>query len=175
MTTFLDATLPEDTIPEVSDIEYPCIVCGKEAGPYGKRGPKPKYCDDHKTNKRKGSTGRVTGSAASLAAQATETLSQLNAMIAVGAMAVQMFQTAKALQEGDEQFRAQAFAALVTDPELCKFILKGGVMSAKLTLALAYGGLGMTVAPTAIMELKDKKERRLAKKALEDMDNATGA
>lgn len=160
--------LPHDSVPETIDVEYPCEKCGREAGPYSGRGRKPKICSECKPRRTtKSNVPKVTGATANLAAQATEVLSQLNAMIAVGCMAVKMFGTARAIGDYDDTFKAQAHAALITDPELCKFILKGGVKSAKITLALAYGGMAMSVAPTAVSEVRLMRERRAAEKETE--------
>lgn len=162
--------LEQDTVPLLADVEYPCRVCGKEAGPYGGRGPKPKLCDEHKkvTGKR-GSVPKVGGNVATQAAQATAVLVQLNAMLAMGAMALQLFGTASAIAGANEQFETQAYNALVTDPALCQLILKGGAKSAKLSLGIAYGGMAISVVPTAIEELREKKaERQAAREAAEN-------
>ena len=156
--------LEQDSIPPVSDVEYPCVVCGQEAGPYGGRGPKPKYCPEHKKVSAGKRSSKVTGAPASLAAQATGVLVQLNGIIAAVGMAAGMFKTASALAAANEGFQEQAYAALVTDQELCKLILTGGVKSAKLSLGIAYFGLGAAVLPVAAEELKEKKAvRDLAK------------
>lgn len=168
MPDFVDAGIPSDTAPETTDVEYPCRVCQREAGPYSGRGPKPKLCPEHKTTKR-GSSPKVTGTTANLAAQATAVLCQLNGIIAMGAMATGFFRTAHALAGANEGFEQQAHAALLTDPELCRLILKGGVKSAKLSLGIAYAGLGMAVFPTAVEEAKEKKAARdAAREAAED-------
>lgn len=160
-----DDTLPRDTVPETIGVEYPCRKCGREAGPYRGRGRKPTLCADCKPAKNRGQGApRVTGANANLAAQATEVLSQLNGFMALGTAAMKMFGTAGAISSYDETFKSQAYAALVTDPELCRFILKGGVKSAKLTLLMAYGGMAVAVAPTAINEVKEiQAARREAK------------
>jgi hypothetical protein len=44
-------------------------------------------------------------------------------------------------------------------------ILRGGVKSAKITLGLAYVGMGTQVVPVAAMELRELKEKRAARKA----------
>lgn len=169
---FTDAVIP-DTVPDLSDIEYPCSVCGEESGPYGGRGRKPTKCSKHKKATSGNSSPRVTGNAQNLAAQATGVLVQLNGMIALGISALGLFQTGGAIASANEQFEAQAYQALLTDPELCKLILKSGGKSAKLSLLIAYGGMGMTVGPTAVMELKERKAIREAKREAEE--NATGA
>jgi hypothetical protein len=176
---FIDATSPvePDTAPPVADAEYPCRVCGQEAGPYGGRGPKPKYCPTHKKGGTRSDTPRankVTGTTANLAAQSTAVLVQLNGMLAIGAMALGLNETASSIAQANPTFEDQAYQALLTDPELCKLILKGGVKSAKISLAIAYAGMGASVLPTAAMEFKEKKAERDARKA-EAEANATGA
>jgi hypothetical protein len=172
---FADAVpVTPDSTPEYEDVEFPCRVCGKESGPYGGRGPKPKYCIEHKKSKTPAArASKVTGTAANLAGQATGVLVQLNSILAVAAMAVGLNGTASAIFESNTTFEEQAYQALLTDPELCKFLLKGGVKSAKVTLGIAYFGMGATVLPTAAMEIKEKKAERDARKA-EELD-ASGA
>lgn len=160
---FQDAELPDDTVPATSDVEYPCEVCGKEAGPYGGRGRKPRRCAEHKRSKSAPRTGvKVTGASASLAAQAAGVLEQLNGILAMGLMVTGMQDTAHALASANESFKEQAYLALTTDAELCKLILKGGVKSAKLSLGLAYVGLGAAVLPVAVNEAREKKAAREA-------------
>jgi hypothetical protein len=163
---FTDASVPDndeptDSIPLTDSVEYPCSVCGKEAGPYGGHGRKPTKCPEHK--KAKSSGVRVNGRDANLAAQAAKTLSQINGMVALLSSAMGMFKTGGAIAGYNEVFEAQAFAALSTDPELCRMILKTGVKSAKVSLALAYGGMAVAVGPVAFLELKEKKEAREVK------------
>jgi hypothetical protein len=165
---FSDAVpLPSDSVPELEEIEYPCKVCGREAGPYGGRGPKPRLCPEHK-KVTKGSTPKVTGTVASQAAQATAVLVQLNGIIAIGAMALGLNATASSIAGANDVFEQQAYQALLTDPDLCKLILKGGVKSGKVALGIAYAGMGVSVVPTALMELKEKKAERLAAKEAEE-------
>jgi len=161
--TFEDALPDMDTVPDLEDVEYPCRVCGRESGPYSGRGRKPVLCLDHKSTTRgKKSTPKVTGSAANLAAQATGVLTQLNGMIAIGLMAVGLNGTASAIAAANGTFEEQAHAALLTDPDLCKLILRGGVKSAKVALGLAYVGMGVSVVPVATMEVRAIKEQRAA-------------
>jgi hypothetical protein len=154
---------PADDIPSLDVIEYPCEVCGREAGPYSGRGRKPKYCADHKRNKNTNTSPRVKGTNASLAAQATEALVQINNMGAVFAMVLGYHETAGAISDKEEIFRQQTYSALLTDPSLCNVILRAGTNSAKLSLAISYGMFGAAIAPVAIMEFKEKRDAALAK------------
>lgn len=160
--TFEDVTAPieSDSVPPLEDVEYPCQVCGREAGPYAGRGQKPKYCDEHKKNKRSStSAGRKTTNDA-LAAQAATVLEQLNGVIAVGLMVLGLNMTASTMAANNEAFKENAFEALKTDPDLCKLICKGGVKSGKLALGIAYASYGTQVVPVAIAEVKAKREER---------------
>lgn len=165
----MSVDLPDDTVPsDLEDVEYPCEVCGKEAGPYAGRGRHPKRCPEHKKGNSNGgssSTRRVTGNAANLAGQATEVLLQLNGILALGAMAVGLNRTASAIASGNGAFAERANAALLTDTELCRTILKGGIKSAKMGLAIAYGGLLLGTAPVAADEIRERRAESEARKA----------
>ncbi len=162
------APIELDSVPPMDDIEYPCEVCGREAGPYGGKGPKPKKCPDHKRQTRSTGSTRKTNNDA-LAAQASAVLEQLNGVVAVMAMAVGFNMTASAIAANNDAFRENAYEALKTDPDLCKLICKGGVKSGKLALGLAYGAFGTQVVPVAMTEFKQKKEERRIK--MEMMEN----
>lgn len=171
---FVDSEMPDDTVPPTSQVEFPCEVCGNESGPYAGRGRKPTRCTAHKRANAKGARApRVTGAPASLAAQAAGVLEQLNGIFAIGCMAVGFNMTASAIAAGNDQFREAAYSALVTDQDLCKLILKGGVKSAKVSLGLAYLSFGMGVAPVATLEYREKKAvREAAKEAANDETRA---
>jgi len=145
-----------DAIPPVADVEYPCDVCGKEAGPYSGRGRKPRKCPEHKRG-TSSSTPKTRGNNAVLAGQAVDALCQLNAFAGVGLMMTGYRATASALADREEAFREQAYAALVTDPALCRMILRAGTTSGKVSLIIAYAMLGAGIAPTAIVEYKSKQ------------------
>jgi hypothetical protein len=150
-----------DVVPETTEVEYPCQVCGREAGPYGGRGRKPKFCDDHR---KSGKTTRTASAPKNnaLAAQAADALVQVNSLIAFGATVMQYDETGETLRNAQEEFRARAHAALVTDPKLCQAILRGGPMSARAALILSYGMLATVVAPVAVQEFRDKRNAKLA-------------
>lgn len=158
--------IAEDEKPPISgEFEYACQQCGKEIT-YGGRGRKPKYCDDHK--KSTGTRRNVnipTGSNDKLAATAVDVLQQGNNFGAVVFMLFQMNRSASSLASREEAFRIQAYEALKSDPALCHTILKGGATSGKIMLLLAYVTLGLSVAPTAIEELKEKREARIAQES----------
>lgn len=164
---FSDATpvddMPDDSIPPLADVEYPCDVCGNESGPYGGRGPKPKRCTDHKRKTQKGTRPATrVGATSTLATQALGVLEQGNALMALLAAGAKLFGTSRAIMEANEGFKEKAYPALVADPELCKFLLKAGPVTGKFGLTLAYVGMGMEVAPIAMMEIQERRAARLA-------------
>jgi hypothetical protein len=162
---FDDAVPPvigEDEAPAVDEV-LSCLECGKSLT-YGGRGRKPKYCDEH----RKASGKRTVGRASTndkLAQQATEALLQINRLTGLGARILGLVGTSEMIMFGEDVFQEQAYAALLTDPALCKQILSAGQISAKFSLAIAYGMLGAQVFPVAVMELKERAAERAAKKA----------
>lgn len=161
---FADAeadTTEFDTVPPVTEVEYPCGVCGREAGPYGGHGRKPTRCSDHKKRQSSGPSVRATGKTAELAVQAAKTLASINGVMAMSLGAFGLFETMGAIFERNEDFEKAAYAALVTDPNLCRQIVRVGETSAKLSLGMAYLSMGMGVAPIAAQEYKRKKEARL--------------
>jgi hypothetical protein len=169
--TFTDVEVPKepepDAVPPTVDVEYPCIVCGRESGPYGGRGRKPRRCPEHKG--RTVSAPRVKGTNASLAAEATEALVQLNGFAAVGAMMIGYHATAGAIAERETLFREQAYSALLTDPALCRTILKGGTTSGKVALVIAYTMFIGGVAPYTISEYRERKAEKVS--AIQDEDS----
>lgn len=165
MTMDFTDTIPPDEVPELDDVTNPCKTCGRQIDvAYGGRGPRPKFCSTCKPVKgMRSQSPRVTGNAQNLASQATGVLVQLNSFMALGAAAIGLFGTAKAIQVANDDFESRAYQALLTDPEFCKSILKSGAKSSKVALALAYGGMAMTVAPTAVIELKERKAEKDAR------------
>jgi hypothetical protein len=97
----------------------------------------------------------------------------LNGIIAIGLMAVGFNDTASAIAGANGLFEQQAMAALTTDPELCRLILKSGTKSAKFSLAFAYAGFGVQVLPTLVNEARDKKAERVAKREAENGETGT--
>lgn len=154
-----------DTVPETSEIDYPCQQCGREAGPYSGRGRKPTKCVECKPNRAAGRTG-VSGGNEKLAALATDALCQINGLMALGAMITGFIETAGAITSAEEDFKTRTHAALLTDPALCRTILKAGTSSAKIALCISYAFMGVSVLPTAVNEVREKKALRAA--ALEE-------
>lgn len=151
-----------DAQPEMDSLA--CQVCGKGLT-YAGRGRKPKFCDEHKSNKSGTGTTRkssVTGNER-LANQATEALVQLNRMTGLGLRLIGMPHTGEMIAFCEEGFREQAYAALLTDPALCKQLLSVGGFSGKTALIIAYGMMGAQMAPVANHEIRQmilaRKER----------------
>ena len=163
---FEDEEMPRDLAPATSgSTEYPCEVCGRESGPYGGRGPKPKKCPEHRrASVAKTGTGTRVGRVAradeALAARAVETLCQINGLLAFATGIVGFTDTCSSIQDAQDLFKERAYAALLTDAELCKSIVKSGAKSGKVALMLAYGFMGVSVVPTITMEFKEKRAAR---------------
>lgn len=153
--TAIEYKFENDVIPETDTVEYPCVICGREAGPYSGRGRKPRYCPDHKKSTK--SVGRKAPKNDALAAQAADALVQVNRMAAFGATVIGYEDTGDALRSAQDEFRNAAHAALVTDEELCRAILRGGALSARLSLLLTYGMMISVVGPVAVHEYRTRR------------------
>ena len=165
---FATADVPTDIptdIPPPSNFDYSCETCGRELF-YAGKGRHPRFCDEHKTGSKtrgKGSGGNVV-----LARQASAVLSQLNGLITLGLMApvtaigLPLPETATALAGTSDVFDEQTYNALLTDPDLCRAIMRGGGASGKVALLIAYGMLAAAVVPVGMAE---HKERRAAANA----------
>jgi hypothetical protein len=77
--------------------------------------------------------------------------------------------TAGAIAERETLFREQAYNALLTDPALCRTILKGGTTSGKVALVIAYTMFIGGVAPYTISEYKERKAEKVS--AIQDEDS----
>lgn len=132
--------------------EYHCAECGAGFEHSG-RGRKPKYCPEHRGT-RSNSSSKVKGTNEQLAAQAVEVLCGINGVVAFGARVMRLTDTGKAITDRETVFREQAYSALLIDPKLCRTILKGSSTSGIFALAMAYGMLGVSIAPVAIDEFK---------------------
>lgn len=145
----------EDATPPTTAPEHSCEICGADVQ-YKGRGRIPKRCPEHRKT-QSASVPKSKGSNATLAATAADALCQWNGLLVVGCMVAGYHGTGSAIAERETAFREQAYAALVTDPALCRVILRAGTTSAKLSLLMAYGMLGIAVAPVAMTEFKEKK------------------
>jgi hypothetical protein len=158
---FVLTAKPDEAPP--SSFDYACEVCGKELY-YAGKGRHPRFCDEHKPNKGAGtSRGKGAGSNTQRARQASEVLVQVNSFVAIALMLPSPFQlpvTASALAAANDGFGEAAYEALLTDPELAKLILRGGGLSGRLALALAYAMLGGSVIPVGIQEFRERRADR---------------
>jgi hypothetical protein len=71
-----------------------------------------------------------------------------------------------------ESFEDTIYNALLLDPELCAWICRGGVKSGKIALLIGYLLAGAAVAPTILVELREKKAERLAAEEEAERDAA---
>lgn len=157
--TFEDTEVdPDISIPEVENVEYPCQVCGREAGPYAGRGRKPKFCADHKPSKNvTTSKPRLSGKNGATAIQAAEILAQYNGLVALVATLAHYEYTGEAIRNVNDTFKEQATAALLADPELANQIVRAGGVSGKAALIMAYGMMVAAVAPVGMLEFKQNR------------------
>ena len=144
-----------------------CRTCGIEL-PYPGKGRRPKFCDEHRlagerrVKVRPARAPKTTGVNAQLATSATEALVQLNGLVAMGLMLSRMPMTASALADAEDGFRESTHAALLTDPELCRTILRAGSTGGKVALTISYAMLATAVAPVGFLEIKANRAERAA-------------
>ncbi len=176
--TFEKVDIPPDTappteppVPATGDYnpEYPGST---EEHPYGfkddgtpytrkpRGGPEPTRLPPSWSKSKTPST-RTRGpmpASESQARAAAALLAKGNSLIGLSLGFAGLPMTSAQLAEANEGFEEQAYEALLTDPALCRKILSGGAMSGKVALILAYGMLGASVAPTAVMEVRKRRE-----------------
>lgn len=133
-----------------------CVICGT-ALTYGGRGPKPKYCDEHRKNKPK-SAANVKGSTRDVTA-AANALKTLNGVIAVPLMMVAPPAGAEWSRRLPE-LEAQTLTILESDPALAKRLAAAGSKGGAIALALAYG---MNIIPVLTIARVELNERRIAR------------
>jgi hypothetical protein len=92
-------------------------------------------------------------------------LARLNLLVGLAIHTSGLEDTALELKRANEQFEELAYEALLADPQLCKKILGAGATSGKAGLVMAYSMLGISIAPTARLEII---ERRKAKESEND-------
>lgn len=173
--TFSDEpiTFTPDTAPPLSDApEYPCDVCGQEAGPYGGRGRKPTKCPIHKKSKAASSARapRITGNNAALALQATEALCSIDGLMALGARMIGFIETAETIENADETFRIRVNSALLNSPDMARKILRYGSKGGDAALFIAIGLHIATIAPVFMTEAKQKKADKEAERAAQELE-----
>jgi hypothetical protein len=170
-----ETTVPADVGPVFPDlnVDYPCqhILpngerCNKEAGPYGGRGRKPRFCSEHKPTRGTASVGRRAGANAVQAQAALDALVNMHTMGAMGLAVVGMSNTANAVFGTEEGFRAQMLPQLQANPKRCAQILRAGAGASEAGFFAAYAMFAAAVIPVAKQELDVKRsearERRMA-------------
>lgn len=156
-----DVAVPTDLPPDEGigiGSALACETCGKPLT-YAGRGRKPRFCDEHKKGAKGSGKSTANRSNRVLAEQAADALVQVNSLVAMLCLTpvLRMPATGTAISAAEDGFREQAVEALTTDPKLCRTILKAGTTSGRMALVIAYGMLGVAVAPVAYMELQQKR------------------
>jgi hypothetical protein len=157
--------LPRDE-PAPTAFDHTC-ACGAEIVYHG-RGRPPVKCEGCKTgdksSRARGETvkKRGSGSNANLARQAADTLALVNNLAATGLMlapgALSLPRTASALAGANDGFTEAAYEALLSDPSLARAIMRGGGVSGKFALVIAYAMLAGAVVPVAMEEVKARRK-----------------
>jgi hypothetical protein len=173
----LPTTTTDERPPDSFDAWCHADGCGIELD-YSGKGRRPKFCATHRLEgerrppKARANKPKATGANAQLAASATDALVQLNTFAVMGLMLTGMSATAGALSNAEDGFRESTNAALLTDPELCRTILRAGSTGGKVALAISYAMLAAAVAPVAVLEFKANRAiAQTEKEELPDADN----
>lgn len=149
---------------ETPEVELTCRECGEPLTYIG--GRKPTVCRKgegcrtaSKAVVTPGKSG-VKGADAALVSQAVNTLMTVNSVLSMLSLATGLFSTATAINDAEDVFRAQLTSALSQDLRLCRKIVGSGSSSGAIVgLVIAYGTLGASVVPTAVVELRERRER----------------
>lgn len=113
---------------------------------------------------KKAGGGKKTGSSDRSAQTAASLLARMNGLVGISLTVFGMPATAMSLAEANDQFETMAYEALRSDPELCRKILAAGATSGKAGLVMAYGMLGVSIAPAALTEIREKRATRDAER-----------
>lgn len=156
-----ETDIPQDKTPPTDDYTPETDEGFDSEAPYGRTptGRIRKRPVGSTTRGAKGGGGKNSNQA--LATQAAALLAQTNGLLCTGLMLARMGQTASALAQANEGFEEQVAAALITDPALCRTILRAGGTSAKMSLIIAYVMLGAAVAPVGYMEYREIRSSRI--------------
>lgn len=160
---FMTAPIPDDDAPEwleateTADLE--CVVCGTPLT-YGGRGPKPKFCIDHKTNKS--TSNRSSGARISSDVNAAmSTLSALYDAVAMGLMLVSP--TAAQVWAGQiESLQEKNKVILTADKDLCRMINRGAASGGRYAFVAAHAA---ALTPPLIIAVRERKATVAAKAA----------
>lgn len=163
---------PDDTTPPTvaANGDYdPAYPGSTPDAPYGFKDDGTPYRRRPKGTAGSKSPSKNTPATDRMAKTAANLLARGNSLMAMGLMALGLPMTASSMAEANDTFEELAYQALLNDPVLCKKILSAGAVSGKAGLAIAYGSLGMAIAPAAINEVKAKR-REAATNAPEDSE-----
>ena len=89
----------------------------------------------------------------------------------MGLTLVKLPMTAGALNDAQDGFRESTYNALLTDPELCRTILRVGSTSGKVALMISYSMLIAAVAPVGVLEYKLVQQAKKDNEELEAIDH----
>jgi hypothetical protein len=153
--------IPTDITPDL-DVDEPDVTDSEAPYGYTPTGRVRK----RPTGSRKNATRQAGASNEKLARQAAKTLVQTHGIIAIPLILVGLTETAAALtdEQRNDLFEEQVYSALLTDPALCRSILKGGGTSGKIMLLIAYVMFGAGVGAVAIPEVRELQAARRTKK-----------
>lgn len=159
---FRTVDLPQDEKPAIDGVPFDPRYPGSTAdAPYGFKPNGEPYKRHHSGNggSKGGKSVRNMPASDVQARSAAGVLATANKLLGMALLPI-LPATAVAIVDGNEQFEEMAFQALLSDPALCKKILSAGTSSGKAQLFMAYGAFGMSVAPTALAEVKAKRAER---------------
>lgn len=154
-----DEAPPTDATSVTGDYD-PEFPGSTEEAPYG-------YFPDGRIRKRRpkghgkpspvASGSRRSPASESQARTAAGLLARMNGLLAMSLGFSGLPTTAESIAESNAQFESMAYEALLTDPALCRKILSAGATSGKTGLIMAYGMLAVSIAPTAFVEIKERR------------------
>lgn len=101
---------------------------------------------------------------AQLASQAADAISSLAALLGTGAYVMGFTNTGRAMsvKEREDAFREQNYNALLTDPGLCRMILRAGTTSGRLALFLSVGMYGFSLMPYVQADIEARRTQEAA-------------
>lgn len=153
-----------ENVPDVSDEVPPTVEedtcternvkgvrCLKEPGHEGRHRYKPRADGTSPGKSRSGGTN------ANLATQAADTVMQLKTFVMMGALGFGFMRTAHQMASVADAQHDRIYNALLTDPAMCRMIIRGGVKSGKLAFLVAEGLWIAEIAPVFKQELDERR------------------
>lgn len=153
-----------DETPPIAGVPFdPQYPDSTPEAPYGYRADGTPYKRHHGQGRkaRASSGGKRMPASDAQARGAAGVLATANKLIAMALNPILPKMATELLAEND-QFEDMAYDALLSDPVLCKKILGAGSQSGKVQLAMAYGALALSVAPTAATEIRIRRAQQNA-------------